>query len=336
MTIQPLSVCVIVPVYNGEKTIAACLESLLQQQFNAGPFEIIVVENGSTDRTQAIVQTYPVRIIQCERKGPAYARNVGARHTQADILAFTDADCVADPDWLEELVQPFSDEEIGGCGGRIEAALDANSTFAEFFCQKRNTLNNYISGVHEYLPHLYTANAAYRRDVFERVGGFNANLLTAEDVDLSWRVQIAGGARIGYADRAVIYHHHRSTMKALTRQYRQYGFGEILVDTLYREAPGYPRTPGYQMRQIFRQVMALPRYLLSMGVRRVKRWMNRADAYAVAEPEINLQVEWSNIRGKILGLWATRGMRTVEHVFQLDPQQMIDQFYGKAVKRGIH
>ena len=330
MTSSSYSVSVIVPVYNGERTIAKCLDSLVQQEYPASLLDIIVVENGSTDRTREIVEKYPVKQVQCERKGPAFARNFGVKVSQAKIIAFTDADCIADPHWLSELIIPYeADETIGGCGGRIEAAIDRNSSFEEIFCQKRNILNNYVSGDHEFLPHLYTANASYRRDVFDQVNGFNANLLTAEDVDLSWRVQLFTDKKIGYSDRAVIYHHHRSTPQALARQYRQYGFGEILIDTLYRQQKNYPRTLVYQLRLMLRQFIAIPRYMISFVIRRVKKYLGKLDAYAAAEPALNIMVEWNNLRGKITGLWATRGMSSVAPVFKSDVNLMIDQFYGK-------
>jgi len=329
------TVTIIVPVYNGERTIAKCLDSLVHQDYEPALFDIVVVENGSTDQSKSIIEQFPVILVQCEKKGPAYARNFGAKYSQADILAFTDADCIADPNWLRELVKPYSqNQDIAGCGGRIEAAIDQYSTVEEQFCQKKNLLCNYLSGSHEYLPHLYTANASYRKAIFDLVGGFNSNLLTAEDVDLSWRVQLISGKQLEYVDQAIIYHHHRSTRKALARQYRQYGFGEILIDTLYRDAENYPRALGYQLRLIGKQILAIITYISSMIIRSVRRLVGKIDEYTALEPCLNLLVEWNNIIGKFSALWATRAMSSVEIVFKSDPNAMINRFYGNN-QRGV-
>lgn len=100
------SVSVVVPVYNGAETIAACIESLLKQDYPSDRYDIIIVENGSTDNTTEIVKRFPVRLFHSYDKGPAPARNMGLSVSSAEIVAYTDADCVAAPNWLSELVKP--------------------------------------------------------------------------------------------------------------------------------------------------------------------------------------------------------------------------------------
>ena len=90
---------VIIPVYNGEGTIAECLEALASQDMPRREFEVIVVDDGSTDGTAAIVKQFDVKYIHQENTGPATARNVGVKNAQGKIVVFTDADCVPEPNW---------------------------------------------------------------------------------------------------------------------------------------------------------------------------------------------------------------------------------------------
>jgi len=326
------TVSIVVPVYNGADTIATCLESLLNQDYPAEAYEIIVAENGSTDNTTEIVKEYPVRLFHSDRRGPSPARNLGVSHSQADIIAFTDADCVATPQWLSQLVQPYVQPKVGGVGGAVGGAMlgydHPNRNMIEKFSDECSPLVNFISGEDEFLPRLYTANASYRRYLFEEIGGFNTNLVTAEDVDLAWRLQLKKkNIKLCYASEAVIYHHHRTTRTGLARQYRQYGFGEILLDTMYGKYPGYPRNRAYQFRRIFEQILALPRYGISALVR-CARWIGgRATSYQAVTPLLCFLIESNNIRGKFEGLMATRFMTDAEPALNMDAEIIIERFF---------
>lgn len=324
------TVSVIVPVYNGAGTIAACLESVASQDYPAGAYEVIVVENGSTDDTTAIVERYPVRLLHSEDRGPAAARNVGLASTESEIVALTDADCIADPNWLTELVKPYADAGIGGVGGAILAYDHPDRTAVEAFSAQHSPLVNYMSGEHEYLPHLYTANASYRRELVARVGGFNARMVTADDVDLSWRIQLQTGAKVGYAPGAIVRHQHRSTRLGLAKQYRQYGFGEILIDTMYRRHPGYPRGRRHQLCRLLSQVAALPRYAASAVLYRLRLAAGRITPDVAAIPGLCWLVESSNIRGKLMGLAATRFMGDARPALNLEPAALIARFFSTA------
>lgn len=320
-------VSVIVPVYNGADTIAACLESLLKQTYPMDAYEVIVVENGSTDDTTRVVEQYPVRLFHSEERGPASARNFGLARSEADIIAFTDADCIADSNWLSELVKPYVDPKIGGVGGAILAYDHHDRTIVEMFSEEHSPLVNFVSGAGEFLPHLYTANASYRRSLINRVCCFNPHLVTAEDVDLAWRLQLQTGAKLHHAPQAVIYHRHRSTRAGLFRQYRQYGFGEISLDTMYSQCPGYPRSRRYQARRILSQMAALPRYTLSAVLGRFRLATGRVTPYQAAVPALWFLIESSNILGKLEGLVATRFMSDVQPVLNIEAEVLISRFF---------
>ena len=325
-----LSVSVIVPVYNGARTIISCLESLLVQDYPNELYEIIVVENGSTDETTNLVKKYPVRLLHCERKGPAFARNFGVQYSKAELIAFTDSDCVADPQWLKNLVSAYEDAQVAGAGGKIIPLKEAEYSHIQYYSEINNPLENFLSGEGEFLPHLYTANASYRREMFLKISGFNDKLLTAEDVDLSWRLQLAQGCKLAYVEDALVYHHHRVNKKALARQYRQYGYGEILIDALYHKFSGYPRGLRYQITRLFSQVMALFRYTGSLIIRRYRFQKGMINEFEAIKPGISFLLEWNNILGKVKGLYDTRLMKNLNFSLSLDTDRQLDRFYGKG------
>src|ERR671916_681647 len=111
-------VSIVVPVLNGERTLRGCLTSLLRVDYPPDRREILVVDNGSTDRTAEIIQSFPVQYLREEQRGCSAARNRGIQASRGELIASTDADCVVSSGWLRELVQAFDEEEgVGGVAG---------------------------------------------------------------------------------------------------------------------------------------------------------------------------------------------------------------------------
>jgi len=110
-------VSIIVPVLNRRESIGLCVESLLALDYPS--YEIIIVDNGSTDKSRDVVSKYPVKLVIETEKGPYYARNDGISIADGEIIAFTDSDCVVDRNWLKNLMRNYMHEEIGGVGGQI-------------------------------------------------------------------------------------------------------------------------------------------------------------------------------------------------------------------------
>ncbi len=320
-------ISVIVPVYNGELTIAETIESLLNQNYPSKSYEILIVENGSKDNTSQIVRKYPVRLVHSPRRGPSVARNYGLNFCNSEFVAFTDADCIAHPDWLYHLAQPYIDPQVGGVGGQILGYQHEQANIIEKFSDQNSPLVNYISGEGEFLPHLYTANASYRKSLFDQIGWFNEKLVTADDVDATWRLQLETGARVEYSPDAIVYHKHRVTQPGLARQYKQYGFGEIVLDTMYGKYPGYPRRRSFQAMRMLKQTLALPRYMASAVLRRIRFYMGKASRYEAAYPLIWLNIESSNLRGKLEGLVATRFMTDGRSFMQIGRDNLMERFY---------
>jgi glycosyltransferase involved in cell wall biosynthesis len=199
---------VIVATYNADATLPDCLDSLLQLDYPADRLELLCVDNASTDTTPALLVRYRERICALREhvRGPAAARNCGLRSATGDVVAFTDADCVVDRGWLRHLVGPLSDERVGVAGGRILSRRPCNviEAFGEQIHDHDRAMNCFS------VPYAITMNWASRRDVLERIGGFDATLLRSSDVDCAYRL-VDAGFRLVYTPTAIIYHRNERT-----------------------------------------------------------------------------------------------------------------------------
>lgn len=231
-------VSIVLPVFNGEKLIGACLESIANLNYPKSNFELIVVDNGSTDRTVEIIKNFQTnnsletKLYFQKIKGSYAARNVGVRSAIGDIIVFTDADCIVDKDWLINIVQYFSDDTMGGVAGEIlpgggDSLVERYSTVEEVLSQKR-TFNS------KFLPYAQTANAAYRKELFSRIGYFD-EVISGGDADYSWRMQLETDYKMGYAEDAVVLHRHRTDIKGLFKQRFKHGYGFILIRNKYKD-----------------------------------------------------------------------------------------------------
>lgn len=220
---QTPRVSVVVCAYNAADTIDECLTAL--GNLNYPDFEVIVVDDGSSDGTGAIAAEHAfARIIRTPQGGLSAARNIGLEHATGQIVAYTDADVRVDPEWLAYLVQPFRDPEVAGAGGPAVVPQD-DSWFAQCVARAPGSpthvlLNDRIA------EHVPGCNCAFRRDALLAVGGFNPIFLRAgDDVDVCWKIQ-SRGWRIGFAPAALVWHRHRATTRAYWRQQVGYGEGE--------------------------------------------------------------------------------------------------------------
>jgi GT2 family glycosyltransferase len=216
-------VTVVVCAYNAEATIEDCLASL--ERLTYPDFEILLVNDGSRDRTGAIAHAHPrVRVIDTANAGLSAARNVGLAQATGEIVAYTDADTRVDRDWLTFLVQPFLNSAVVGSGGPNVVPAD-DPPMAQAIARAPGGPTHVLldDRIAEHVP---GCNMAFRREALIEVGGFNPLYLRAgDDVDICWRLQ-ARGWQIGFAASALVWHHHRSSVKAYWRQQVGYGEGE--------------------------------------------------------------------------------------------------------------
>ncbi len=217
-------VSVVVCAYNAADTLEDCLVSLGKLHYP--DVEVVLVNDGSRDGTEAIGQRHPwVRLISTPNQGLSAARNVGLSAATGQIVAYTDADVRVDPDWLTYLVQPFITSDVVAVGGPNVVPPDDPWTAQ---CVARApggpTQVMFDDRIAEHVP---GCNLAVRRDALLAIGGFNPIFLRAgDDVDVCWRLQATGG-KIGFAPAALVWHHHRASVKAYWRQQVGYGEGEV-------------------------------------------------------------------------------------------------------------
>jgi GT2 family glycosyltransferase len=222
-------VSIIIPAHNAEKTLRACLTACACQTYPET--EIIVVDDGSTDATTRIAQSFPVRFVHQERRGPAAARNAGATRAQGAFLACTDSDCVPRPDWIERLVAGFS-EGVVAVGGTYGIA-NPESLLAQLIHEEIMVRHE---GFSEEVDFLGSFNVAYRKSAFDAAGGFDEDFTSAsgEDNDLAYRLADAGG-RLRFVREAIVDHHHPQRLARYLRSQFRHGFWRM---KLYAKHPG--------------------------------------------------------------------------------------------------
>ena len=231
-------VSVIIPLYNAQTTICACLESLISQR--QLPREIIVVDNGSTDTSVSTVRKFIqdagcsiIRLAEERKRGPSAARNHGARIAQSEIIAFTDSDCFLPQDWVEGIIREFS---VPGCPDIIAGgaeALEKESVINKFMYilrKKTSGLGKHVTYFNEHSffngPVFQSMNIAMPRKVFDVLGGFDEEYIYAagEDSDFCERA-LKINAIIKFCPDVIVYHCERDSIKGLFKQFYTYELG---------------------------------------------------------------------------------------------------------------
>jgi glycosyltransferase involved in cell wall biosynthesis len=239
------SISVIIPVHNGEKTLKECLCSV-QAQLKEND-EIIVIDDGSVDRSAEIVDGLSIKLIRQTRQGQSSARNKGIRAALGDIVVFTDADCTAASDWLDKLAAPIAAGDSAGTVGRIEShqknwvASLIQIELDERYSQMQNR---------EVIDFLNTGNCAFRKELLTNPV-FDESFLWLEDVELSFRLS-QKRHRMIFVESAVVEHPHpESFWQYLVRKFRY----AVYAPTIYRRYPSKvlsdSRTPRNRKLQLF-------------------------------------------------------------------------------------
>ncbi|HXV28020.1 MAG TPA: glycosyltransferase, partial [bacterium] len=219
-------VSVIVCAYNAERTMEACMASL--EKLRYPDYEVIVINDGSRDRTREIAERHPnFQLINQENRGLSAARNVGIEAARGEIIAFTDSDCVADPDWLTYLVSRLLSSNFAGVGGPNLAPREETLVPTCVAVSPGGPTHVLIND--EIAEHIPGCNMAFYKKALEAIGGFDPVYRTAgDDVDVCWRLQDQE-FKIGFSPAAVVWHYRRNTVKAYFDQQKGYGKAEALL-----------------------------------------------------------------------------------------------------------
>jgi glycosyltransferase involved in cell wall biosynthesis len=305
-------VSIVVPVFNGASTIDRLLRSLMDLNYPSSHYEVLVVDNNSGDGTPEHVQEYPVQLLYERQIQSSYAaRNRGAKAAKGEIIAFTDAACVAHPDWLVYLLADHQDLRWGGFAGGFQSYrpttdVQRHMTEAGAHClapgflrqpflapQSRGELLCRRFGFLDYraairlpsnLVNAPTGNVAYRREVFDEIGYFDVRLTSCGDLDFAWRVQTQANRQIEVVPEALIYYQYRGDLSGIARQFRKNGWGYGLVALKY----------GANPHQIARQMgiesvlligLAIASHSWEAAVRLLRSmWRGQAGGLYVKEP----------------------------------------------------
>ena len=182
MTDHKIEVSFVIPTLNEEKYLPQCLGAIRQQDMHSVKYEIIVVDNGSTDKSLQIAKDYGARIFSAPGKTVAALRNVGARNAKGEYVAYVDADCVIDRHWLENAIRVFSDARVAAAGAPTTIGENGGLVERCWFLQRQRGRG--IESV-KWLP---TENLIIRKSVLDEVGGFNEALISCEDADLGYKI----------------------------------------------------------------------------------------------------------------------------------------------------
>ncbi len=209
-------VAVVIPVWNGEKVLGRCLDALARQTLPRDAYQIIVVDNGSSDSTRTIARSYAgVELLEEKRPGSYVARNLGIGRVRAPITAFTDADCEPAPDWLEQVLRAAAaNPGFGVLAGKIEL-------FDEI-AQEREVFGDYerlfsFPQAHAARGNCATANWASETALLKALGGFDAALKSGGDRQMALRIRDSGHPLI-YVPAMMVRHPVRASRDELVRK----------------------------------------------------------------------------------------------------------------------
>jgi glycosyltransferase involved in cell wall biosynthesis len=260
---DPLLASVVIAV-KGDDRVRRLIDRLLHQTVPTVVYEVIVVENGSAELADVDGLGGIVRYLHVEQANSATARNAGLAAARGRYLLLTDADCVPEADWIERLTAHLSTGVVAGVGGVIGKYNPTTWTqrYAITVVDGQRGLN-YLPALH--LPYIVGANAGFVTELLRAVGGFDPDLRSGNDVDVCYKLGLAGH-RLDVAADAVIWHEDRATVVAHFRRFRFYAIYQVLLFAKYRPVSGRRIVVDpYPLCRTVDAVLAVPRGLIRLA-----------------------------------------------------------------------
>lgn len=228
-----MNVSIIIPALNARSTLLACLQACQSQTLPKGvQLEIIVVDDGSSDGTQEMAEAANVRLIQHQtRRGAAAARNSGLAAATGEIILFTDADCVPQPNWVAKMLRPFQDLTVQGCKGIY--ATNQPELVARFVQIEYEDKYDLLR-TQPVIDFIDTYSAGYRADILKAAGGFDEGIHYVEDQELSFRLAAAGHKMV-FQETAVVFHQHSHSLRRYFHKKVMIGYWKAQIMRRYPE-----------------------------------------------------------------------------------------------------
>lgn len=228
-----MHISIIIPALNARSTLSACLSACQKQTLPPGiTTEIILVDDGSRDGTQAVGEAAGVQIIQhATPRGAGAARNSGLAVATGEIIFFTDADCVPTPNWVAEMIRPFQDSSVQGCKGIY--ATQQPELVARFVQIEYEDKYDLLR-TQPVIDFIDTYSAGYRTAVLRECGGFDETIHYVEDQELSFRLAAAGHKMV-FQETAVVSHQHSNNLSHYFRKKVMIGYWKAQIMRRYPE-----------------------------------------------------------------------------------------------------
>jgi glycosyltransferase involved in cell wall biosynthesis len=236
-------ISVIIPVYNGEKTINQCLNSVLNQTYDN--YEVIVIDNNSTDNIKGIINEFQKKNSKIKyfleiKRGRGAARNAGIKKSEGEIILMTDSDCIVPKNWISELIRPIiNDKEtvvMGSEEDKIKNYWTRNIQRANQKFIKKNLQNNHVS-------HLDTKNFAIKASIIKKLM-FDSNLLALEDFDFYLRLK--KDSRIKFIPKIKVRHNHKSSFISVIKLNFERGYWITKIKEKYRLKKEIDKEPMFE------------------------------------------------------------------------------------------
>ncbi|HOW34792.1 MAG TPA: glycosyltransferase [Candidatus Omnitrophota bacterium] len=256
------NISIVIPAFNCEKTIAQNLTAILGQSLAEKILEIIVIDDGSTDGTFSVVESFKgVRCVRQKNAGPASARNRGAAESKGAIIFFTDSDCIPEKDWLEKSLLHFDDPKVAVVAGSYGIANEENLLAR---CIYREIIFRHNVRMPKFPKSFGSYNFGIRRNVFSEVGGFNERYRYAsgEDNDLSYKI-LKKGYKICFEKESLVRHYFPTSLMRYLKEQYAHGFWRV---RMYRDHPGMARGDDYTFWKDIIEPPVVLLFLLSAGL----------------------------------------------------------------------